>query len=54
MEHLWSVFEGRTEKQLSFLHGKALVLWRKIKREKRKFPHRQGIHNELMELWENI
>ena len=45
MEYRWSIYGGRTEKQRSFLQGKALVLREKNQeREKRKIPHRQGIH----------
>ena len=31
-----------------------MSLGRKIKKERKKIPHRQGLHNELMEMWEML
>jgi len=51
MEHL----RRKNGKTAEFLAWKSpCSLAKNQDREKRKFPHRQGIHNELMELWENI
>ena len=55
MEYRWRIFEGRTEKQRSFLQGLSPVLGVKNQeREKTKIPHRQGIREELLEVWEDL
>ena len=53
MEHLRSIYGGIREKQRSFLRGRAFV--HRVKNQERrkiKIPYRQGIHEELMEVWE--
>ena len=55
MEYLWSMYGVSTEEKrpnsgVSCMEY-PLFLWSKIKNEN-KIPHRQGIHEELMEVWE--
>ena len=53
MEYRWSIYGGIREKQRSFLRGRAFV--HRVKNQERrkiKIPYRQGIHEELMEVWE--
>ena len=55
MENRWSIYGGIREKQRSFLQGISSVLGVKNQeRERTKFPHRQGIYEKLMRVWENI
>ena len=51
MEHL----RWKSGKIAEFLARKAYVLrGEKQDREKRKIPHRQGIREELLEVWEDL
>ena len=51
MEHL----RWKSGKTAEFLARKAYVLrGEKQDREKRKIPHRQGIREELLEVWEDL
>ena len=53
MDHRWTIYGGKAEKQRSFLYGKPYLPGEKNKeREKRKIPHRQKNHEKLMEVWE--
>ena len=55
MEYRWSIYGGKAVKQRNFLQGKPMFLGVKNQdREKRKIPHRQGIHEELLEVWEDL
>ena len=52
MEHLWSIFGGRAEKQLvSFRDTSLLLLGENDKKWKRKSPHRQGFTRNCLREW---
>ena len=55
MEYRWRIYGGKAVKLRIFLHVKAYIHEVKNQdREKRKIPHRQGIHEELLEVWEDL